>query len=114
MPNGILGSFSFDRNGDTTAGAITIYRIVSGKPTILSVPPPQAEPRSLELCRLAFGSLSCGYILLGARDEHVASSSEPVPAAEVDLWVGYRARGHAKNTSSAWITAEGPLAAPSR
>jgi DNA-binding SARP family transcriptional activator/ABC-type branched-subunit amino acid transport system substrate-binding protein/streptogramin lyase len=37
VTNGILGSFSFDRNGDTTAGAVTIYRIVRGKPTIFSV-----------------------------------------------------------------------------
>jgi branched-chain amino acid transport system substrate-binding protein len=37
VTNGILGSFSFDRNGDTTAGAITIYRIVGGKPMIASV-----------------------------------------------------------------------------
>jgi branched-chain amino acid transport system substrate-binding protein len=42
VANGILGSFSFDRNGDTTAGAVTIYRIVGGKPTIFTVitPPP--------------------------------------------------------------------------
>jgi branched-chain amino acid transport system substrate-binding protein len=42
VTNGILGSFSFDRNGDTTAGAVTIYRIVDGKPTVFSVitPPP--------------------------------------------------------------------------
>jgi branched-chain amino acid transport system substrate-binding protein len=37
VTNGILGSFSFDRNGDTTAGAITIYRIVGGKPTVFAV-----------------------------------------------------------------------------
>jgi branched-chain amino acid transport system substrate-binding protein len=41
VPNGILGNFSFDRNGDTTAGAITIYRIVGGKPTIFTVLTPQ-------------------------------------------------------------------------
>jgi branched-chain amino acid transport system substrate-binding protein len=42
VKNGILGSFSFDRNGDTTAGAVTIYRVVGGKPTIFKVitPPP--------------------------------------------------------------------------
>jgi len=42
VSNGILGSFSFDRNGDTTAGAVTIYRIVRGKPTVFRVitPPP--------------------------------------------------------------------------
>jgi branched-chain amino acid transport system substrate-binding protein len=37
VTNGILGSFSFDHNGDTTAAGITIYRIVNGKPTIESV-----------------------------------------------------------------------------
>jgi branched-chain amino acid transport system substrate-binding protein len=42
VTNGILGSFSFDRDGDTTAGAVTIYRIVGGKPVISRVitPPP--------------------------------------------------------------------------
>ena len=30
VKNGILGTFSIDRNGDTTAGAITIYRITRG------------------------------------------------------------------------------------
>jgi ABC-type branched-subunit amino acid transport system substrate-binding protein len=35
--NGILGTFSFDRNGDTTAGAVTIYRIEAGKPKLDSV-----------------------------------------------------------------------------
>jgi branched-chain amino acid transport system substrate-binding protein len=44
LSNGLLGSFSFDRNGDTTAGAVTIYRIVGGRPTIFSVITP---PRSL-------------------------------------------------------------------
>jgi branched-chain amino acid transport system substrate-binding protein len=44
VKNGILGTFSIDRNGDTTAGAITIYRIVRGKPTVLSVITP---PRRL-------------------------------------------------------------------
>ena len=29
--NGILGTFGFDRNGDATAGAVTIYRIRDGK-----------------------------------------------------------------------------------
>jgi ABC-type branched-subunit amino acid transport system substrate-binding protein len=37
VSNGILGSFSFDRNGDTTAGAVTIYRIVRGSPTVFEV-----------------------------------------------------------------------------
>ena len=35
--NGILGSFSFDRNGDTTSGAVTIYRVVRGKPSLVKV-----------------------------------------------------------------------------
>jgi branched-chain amino acid transport system substrate-binding protein len=34
VTNGILGTFSFDRNGDTTAGAVTIYRIEAGKPKL--------------------------------------------------------------------------------
>jgi branched-chain amino acid transport system substrate-binding protein len=40
--NGILGAFSFDRNGDTTAGAVTIYRVVGGQPKVFTVitPPP--------------------------------------------------------------------------
>jgi branched-chain amino acid transport system substrate-binding protein len=37
VSNGILGSFSFDRNGDTTAGAVTIYRIVGGSPRLIGV-----------------------------------------------------------------------------
>jgi branched-chain amino acid transport system substrate-binding protein len=43
ITNGLLGSFSFDRNGDTTAGAVTIYRIVNGKPVVFKVltPPPR-------------------------------------------------------------------------
>src|SRR5262249_54541987 len=42
VTNGILGSFSFDRNGDTTAGAVTIYRIIHGAPMVVAVitPPP--------------------------------------------------------------------------
>jgi ABC-type branched-subunit amino acid transport system substrate-binding protein len=42
VTNGILGSFTFDGNGDTTAGAVTIYRIVAGAPTVFAVitPPP--------------------------------------------------------------------------
>jgi hypothetical protein len=43
VTNGILGSFSSDRNGDTTVGAVTIYRIVRGKPTILSVITPPSS-----------------------------------------------------------------------
>jgi branched-chain amino acid transport system substrate-binding protein len=37
VTNGILGGFSFDHNGDTTAGAVTIYRIVHGAPRVLTV-----------------------------------------------------------------------------
>jgi class 3 adenylate cyclase/ABC-type branched-subunit amino acid transport system substrate-binding protein/streptogramin lyase len=44
VSNGILGSFSIDANGDTTAGAVTIYRIVHGKPTVFRVITP---PRGL-------------------------------------------------------------------
>src|SRR5262249_19212697 len=42
VKNGLVGSFGIDRNGDTTAGAVTIYRIVQGKPVVLEVvtPPP--------------------------------------------------------------------------
>jgi branched-chain amino acid transport system substrate-binding protein len=29
--NGIIGSFGFDRYGDTTSGAITVYRVVGGR-----------------------------------------------------------------------------------
>ena len=35
--DGILGTFSFDRNGDTTAGAVTIYRVVGGQPKVFTV-----------------------------------------------------------------------------
>jgi branched-chain amino acid transport system substrate-binding protein len=41
VTNGILGGFSFDHNGDTTAGAVTIYRIVHGAPKVLTVITPQ-------------------------------------------------------------------------
>jgi branched-chain amino acid transport system substrate-binding protein len=41
--DGILGSFSFDRNGDTTAGAVTIYRIVNGKPVVFRVITPPSR-----------------------------------------------------------------------
>jgi branched-chain amino acid transport system substrate-binding protein len=37
VSNGILGSFKIDANGDTTAGAITIYRIVHGAPQVVTV-----------------------------------------------------------------------------
>jgi DNA-binding SARP family transcriptional activator/ABC-type branched-subunit amino acid transport system substrate-binding protein/streptogramin lyase len=39
--NGILGSFSFDRNGDTTSGAVTIYKIENGTTTIYGVITPE-------------------------------------------------------------------------
>ena len=42
VTSGILGNFSFDRNGDTTAGAVTIYRITNGAPTIFTVITPSA------------------------------------------------------------------------
>ena len=44
VTDGILGTFAFDRNGDTTAGAVTIHRIRRGQDTIVSVvtPPPAA------------------------------------------------------------------------
>ncbi len=41
VSNGPLGSFSFDRNGDTTAGAITIYRIERGKAAVFKVITPR-------------------------------------------------------------------------
>ena len=44
VSNGILGSFAIDRNGDTTAAALTIYRVVHGKPMVFKVIRP---PRSL-------------------------------------------------------------------
>jgi ABC-type branched-subunit amino acid transport system substrate-binding protein/DNA-binding beta-propeller fold protein YncE len=44
VEDGILGSFEFDANGDTTAGGVTIYRIEEGKPRVLSVITP---PKSL-------------------------------------------------------------------
>jgi ABC-type branched-subunit amino acid transport system substrate-binding protein/DNA-binding beta-propeller fold protein YncE len=38
--NGILGSFEFDANGDTTAGGVTMYRIEKGRPRVLDVVTP--------------------------------------------------------------------------
>jgi branched-chain amino acid transport system substrate-binding protein len=40
--DGILGSFTFNRKGDTTAGSVTIYRVVGGKPELVGLitPPP--------------------------------------------------------------------------
>jgi branched-chain amino acid transport system substrate-binding protein len=43
VSNGILGSFSFDRNGDTTAGAVTIYRVTEGKARVVAVITPPAS-----------------------------------------------------------------------
>jgi branched-chain amino acid transport system substrate-binding protein len=42
IANGILGSFSFDHNGDTTEGAVTIYRIRNGAPSVYAVITPPA------------------------------------------------------------------------
>jgi ABC-type branched-subunit amino acid transport system substrate-binding protein len=41
--NGILGSFSFDRNGDTTAGAVTIFKIRNGTPVVYRVITPPSS-----------------------------------------------------------------------
>jgi ABC-type branched-subunit amino acid transport system substrate-binding protein/streptogramin lyase len=43
VEDGILGSFEFDANGDTTAGAVTFYRIEEGKPRVHAVMTPPAE-----------------------------------------------------------------------
>ena len=37
VKNGILGNFSINANGDTTAGSVTIYRIAQGRPTVFDV-----------------------------------------------------------------------------
>ena len=37
IEDGVLGSFGFDRNGDTTAPAVAMYRIEGGKPRVLEV-----------------------------------------------------------------------------
>jgi ABC-type branched-subunit amino acid transport system substrate-binding protein len=43
VKDGILGSFEFDANGNTTAGGVTMYRIDRGKPRVLSViTPPES------------------------------------------------------------------------
>jgi ABC-type branched-subunit amino acid transport system substrate-binding protein/streptogramin lyase len=42
VKDGILGSFEFDANGDTTAGAVTMYRIEKGKPRVHAVMTPPA------------------------------------------------------------------------
>ena len=40
---GILGDFRFDRNGDTTAGVVTIYRIHHGRPVIWRIIRPPSK-----------------------------------------------------------------------
>jgi branched-chain amino acid transport system substrate-binding protein len=44
VQNGILGSFRFDRNGDTTRAIVSVYRITRGRPVLLTTitPPPSA------------------------------------------------------------------------
>jgi ABC-type branched-subunit amino acid transport system substrate-binding protein/DNA-binding beta-propeller fold protein YncE len=44
VKDGILGSFEFDSNGDTTAAGVTMYRIEKGRPRVLDVITP---PKSL-------------------------------------------------------------------
>jgi branched-chain amino acid transport system substrate-binding protein len=43
VEDGILGTFSFDRNGDTTAGAVTIFRVEKGKQRVFAVITPPAR-----------------------------------------------------------------------
>ena len=45
VSNGILGSFEFDANGDTTPGGVTMYRIEKGKPRTLGVITPPSSLR---------------------------------------------------------------------
>jgi ABC-type branched-subunit amino acid transport system substrate-binding protein len=40
---GVLGDFRFDRNGDTTAGVVTIYRIHHGRPVIWRIIRPPSK-----------------------------------------------------------------------
>jgi ABC-type branched-subunit amino acid transport system substrate-binding protein len=42
MHDGILGSFAIDSQGDTTARAVTIYRITRGRPRLFQVIKPPA------------------------------------------------------------------------
>ena len=44
VTNGILGDFEIDKNGDTTAGGVTMYQIENGKPHVVDLVTP---PRSL-------------------------------------------------------------------
>ena len=43
IKNGILGSFSIDANGDTTARIVTIYRIAQGRPRVFQVIRPRSK-----------------------------------------------------------------------
>jgi ABC-type branched-subunit amino acid transport system substrate-binding protein/DNA-binding beta-propeller fold protein YncE len=43
VENGILGSFEFDDNGDTTAAGVTMYRIQNGRPKVVAVVTPPAD-----------------------------------------------------------------------
>ena len=43
VKDGILGSFEFDANGDTTSAAVTMYRIERGRPRVHTVITPPAD-----------------------------------------------------------------------
>jgi branched-chain amino acid transport system substrate-binding protein len=43
ITNGILGTFSFNKNGDVTANPVTIYKVVGGKSTTLKVIVPKSS-----------------------------------------------------------------------
>jgi ABC-type branched-subunit amino acid transport system substrate-binding protein len=43
IKNGILGNFSFNKNGDVTANPVTIYKIKGGKSTTYKVIVPPAS-----------------------------------------------------------------------
>jgi DNA-binding SARP family transcriptional activator/ABC-type branched-subunit amino acid transport system substrate-binding protein/streptogramin lyase len=43
ITHGILGSFAFDANGDTTAGSVTIYQIVGGKSVVRRIITPPSS-----------------------------------------------------------------------
>jgi hypothetical protein len=42
LPTGAV-TFAIDRNGDTTAGAVTIYRISGGTPHVIGVITPSRD-----------------------------------------------------------------------
>jgi hypothetical protein len=46
--DGIPASVSFDRNGDTTAGSVTVYSVVDGKPKLVELitPSPASSTRN--------------------------------------------------------------------